>query len=63
MGNAMGAYYTGRGLTRVVMVVQVVGTLVNIVLDYVLVFGVSPFPEPDCWGWFSDSHFKTGLWW
>lgn len=45
LGNAMGAYYTGRGLTSVVMVVQVIGTLVNIALDYALVFGVRPFPE------------------
>src|SRR5204862_476434 len=37
--NALSSFYTGRGMTRVVMLVQVGGTLVNVVLDYLLIFG------------------------
>ncbi|ADB17142.1 MATE efflux family protein [Pirellula staleyi DSM 6068] len=45
LSNAMSSYYTGRGLTWTVMRVNVFGTLVNIVLDYMLVFGVAGLPE------------------
>ncbi|HZL91362.1 MAG TPA: MATE family efflux transporter [Pirellulaceae bacterium] len=37
--NAMSSFYTGRGMTRVVMVVQFLATLLNVVLNYLLVFG------------------------
>ena len=42
---AMSSFYTGRGLTRVVMLVDVAGSLVNIVLDWVFIFGKLGFPE------------------
>jgi MATE family, multidrug efflux pump len=42
---AMSSFYTGRGLTYVVMLVDVAGSLVNIVLDYILIFGKFGFPE------------------
>ncbi len=45
IGNALSSYYTGRGMTRVVMLVQVLGTLVNVVGDYLLIFGELGFPE------------------
>lgn len=45
LGNALSSFYTGRGMTRVVMLVQVASTLVNVVLDYVLIFGKFGFPE------------------
>ena len=45
IGNAMSSFYTGRGLTRVVMIVQGLATLVNVVLDYLLVFGKWGLPE------------------
>ena len=45
LSAAMASFYTGRGLTRVVMLVDVAGSLVNIVLDYVLIFGEFGFPE------------------
>lgn len=45
LSNALSSFYTGRGLTRVVMVVQGLGTLVNIVLDYLFVFGKLGIPE------------------
>ncbi|MCF8062604.1 MAG: MATE family efflux transporter [Deltaproteobacteria bacterium] len=45
LGSAMAAFFTGRGLTRVVMVVHVTGAVVNIPLDYCLINGAGPFPE------------------
>ncbi|MDX1944611.1 MAG: MATE family efflux transporter [Pirellulaceae bacterium] len=42
---AMASFYTGRGLTRVVMFVDVAGSIVNIVLDYLLIFGKFGLPE------------------
>jgi MATE family multidrug resistance protein len=42
---AQSAFYTGRGLTAVVMVVNIGGSLVNIGLDWVLIFGKLGFPE------------------
>jgi multidrug resistance protein, MATE family len=45
LGSAMACFYTGRGLTRVVMLVHMAGALINIPLDYCLINGVGPFPE------------------
>ena len=42
---AMSSFYTGRGLTRVVMFVDVAGSLVNIFLDWVMIFGNLGCPE------------------
>jgi MATE family multidrug resistance protein len=42
---AMSSFFTGRGQTKVVMCVDVVGSLVNIVLDWVLIFGKFGLPE------------------
>jgi multidrug resistance protein, MATE family len=44
---AMSAFYSGRGKTRVVLAVNVTCVSINAVLDYVLIFGLGPFPE---WG-------------
>lgn len=43
--NAMSSFYTGRGRTSTVMLVNIGGTLVNIVGDYLLIFGHFGFPE------------------
>ncbi len=45
LGAAMASFYTGRGLTRVVMVVHMAGAAVNIPLDFCLIHGKGPFPE------------------
>jgi MATE family multidrug resistance protein len=45
LASAMTCFYTGRGLTRTVMVVHAVGAAVNIPLDYCLINGVGLFPE------------------
>ncbi len=44
-GSAQACFYTGRGLTRTVMLVHMTGAMVNIPLDYCLINGVGPFPE------------------
>jgi MATE family multidrug resistance protein len=45
LSPALGSFFTGRGLTRVVMFANVAGAGVNIPLDYCLINGVGPFPE------------------
>ncbi len=45
LGSAMACFYTGRGLTRTVMVVHIAGAAINIPLDYCLINGAGPFPE------------------
>jgi len=47
LSSTLASFFTGRGLTRVVMVVHMAGAAVNIPLDYCLINGVGPFPE---WG-------------
>ncbi|WP_027180243.1 MATE family efflux transporter [Maridesulfovibrio bastinii] len=43
--STLSGFYSGRGLTRTVMVVNFIGALVNIPLDYVLINGLWGFPE------------------
>jgi MATE family multidrug resistance protein len=45
LSPALGSFFTGRGLTRVVMFANVAGAVINIPLDYCLINGVGPFPE------------------
>ncbi|MEE8416947.1 MAG: MATE family efflux transporter [Desulfobacterales bacterium] len=46
IGNhALSAFFTGRGITRAVMVINGLGMAFNIPLDYVLINGVWVFPE------------------
>lgn len=45
LSTALGSFFTGRGLTRVVMFANIAGAGVNIPLDYCLINGVGPFPE------------------
>ena len=42
---AQSTFFTGRGETRVVMVVDCSASLLNIVLDYLMIFGHAGFPE------------------
>ena len=43
--QTLGSFFSGRGITRPVMVVNIIGMLINIPLDYALIFGVWIFPE------------------
>ena len=42
---AMSSFYIGRGLTSVVMLVDVAGSLINILLDWAFIFGKLGLPE------------------
>lgn len=42
---ALSSFFIGRGETTVVMLVNAVAALLNIVLDYLFIFGVAGFPE------------------
>lgn len=44
-GQALSAFFTGRGVTRPVMIITIAGMGFNIPLDYALINGVWVFPE------------------
>ena len=46
---ALAGYFSGMGRTRPVMVVNLLGMVINIPLDYAMINGIGPFPE---WGIF-----------
>ena len=50
LDSALSAFFIGRGKTVVVMLVNFVGTAINIVLDYLLIFGCGELPELGLWG-------------
>lgn len=45
--DTLSCFYSGRGLTRTIMVVTMAGAVLNVPLDYLLINGIGPFPE---WG-------------
>jgi len=45
LGTTLSCFYSGRGLTKNVMLVHMVGMLFNIPLDYAIINGVWGFPE------------------
>ncbi len=44
-GSALSGFYVGRGFTRPVLFANLAGAVLNIPLDYALIFGVWGFPE------------------
>lgn len=44
-GSALGGFFSGRGETWPVMWANLLATVVNIALDYLLIFGIWVFPE------------------
>ncbi len=44
-GGAVGCFYSGRGVTRPVMLANLVAMVINIPLDYALIFGAWGMPE------------------
>ena len=45
LSSVLSCFYSGRGLTRIVMFIHLIGALVNIPLDYCVINGIGPFPE------------------
>jgi MATE family multidrug resistance protein len=45
LDTALSCFFSGRGQTLVVMVVNTIGMLINILLDYLLIFGKHGFPK------------------
>ncbi len=41
----LSCFFSGRGLTKVIMLANLAGAIVNIPLDYCLINGIGPFPE------------------
>ncbi len=44
INNALASFFSGRGYTKIPMWASVVGNLVNIMLDYIMIFGKMGFP-------------------
>jgi MATE family multidrug resistance protein len=44
-GMCLSTFFSGRGLTKSVMLVNMAGAMLNIPLDYLLIFGKCGFPE------------------
>ncbi|MBW2619121.1 MAG: MATE family efflux transporter [Deltaproteobacteria bacterium] len=45
IGTSLSCFYSGRGLTKPLMVVHIIGAAINIPLDYALINGLWIFPE------------------
>ncbi len=45
LATSFSCFYSGRGITWVTMLIDLFGTAVNLVLDYLLIFGYGGFPE------------------
>ena len=67
MGEAFGAFFTGRGEMRLVMWVNIAASLLNSVLDYLWIFGYCGFPELGiegaAWGTVVATWFKLAIYW
>ena len=44
MGSVFSSFFSGRGRTRPVMIITLISTTINILLDYILIFGKFGFP-------------------
>lgn len=44
LGNTLSCFYSGRGFTVLILAVNLAANFINIVLDFVLVFGLGPIP-------------------
>ncbi|MBN2296893.1 MAG: MATE family efflux transporter [Pirellulales bacterium] len=67
VAGAFSSFFTGRGATRVVMLVDMSAAVLNVVLDYVLVFGNWGAPEMGiagaAWATVSSQWFRVLLYW
>lgn len=60
---AVQGFFTGIGNTRVIFVVNIIGNLVNVVLDYILIFGKFGFPHLGLAGAAYATVFATAVQW
>lgn len=60
---AVQGFFTGIGNTRVIFVINIIGNLVNVVLDYVLIFGKFGFPHLGLAGAAYATVFATAVQW
>ena len=45
LGAAVSSFFGGRGKTKVIMAAYVIGSSLNVLLNWLLIFGNGPFPE------------------
>ncbi|MFA7256731.1 MAG: MATE family efflux transporter [Kiritimatiellales bacterium] len=45
LSSAVSSFFSGRGLTKIIMFCALIGTALNLVLNGLLIFGLGPFPE------------------
>lgn len=45
LSSAISSFFSGRGLTMIIMLCALIGTVLNLILNWVLIFGAGPFPE------------------
>ncbi len=45
LSAAISSFFSGRGLTKIIMLCAITGTVVNLILNRTLIFGLGPFPE------------------
>ena len=45
IGMSLSSFFTGRGVTRPVMIIYIIAMLMNVPLDYALIYGIWIFPE------------------
>lgn len=50
VSNALGCFYSGRGFTRPLMLANIAGAIINIPLDYALIYGKLGLPELGIFG-------------
>lgn len=46
----MGCFYSGQGRTRPVMVINLIGMVINVPLNYLMINGIGPFPQMGIFG-------------
>lgn len=67
VAGALSSFFTGRGSTWVVMVIDTLAAILNIVLDYALIFGYWGAPEMGiagaAWGTVVAQWFRVLLYW
>jgi MATE family multidrug resistance protein len=45
LSSAISSFFSGRGLTKVIMLCALAGAALNLLLNWLLIFGIGPFPE------------------